>query len=253
MYAALVASLLWGGCAHTRPTVPGLPPLPAQFPRHTADQILEHIILSSDTLDAFRARASFSVRTPERAGSFSAEVRARAHDSLYLSISPGFGIEAARALVTPDSLYLYDRIHNELLYGSVQDAQGALGIPVDDPDLFRSFLGIIFPDPNVAWTVRANDSLYTLTDPTGVQRYTIDPRLWRVTTYQQVSPEGAIVEERAFSDFDVFDGVYLPRRISFRMPVDHSSASLYYRDLELNPASLSFQLHVNDTARRNRL
>lgn len=246
----LVAVFFVAGCASTRDISEPAPGLPEGFPNHSLADVRQNIALTSDSLISFSGRASFSVNSPAQSGSFSANVRARDNDSVFLSISPGFGIEAARALVTPDSFYLYDRIRNELTYGSVEDAGGILGVPVGNEDLFPNLLGIIFPEPGADWTLTSQDSLYYAIDPAGQRAYTIDPAYWRVIRYEERAPSGALVEERTFSEFDRFEGVYLPRRITFRRPLDESRASLYYREIDLNPKSLSFDLRVSGSASR---
>lgn len=250
LYAILVTLFLSAGCAGTRKVAEPRPGLPARFPNHSIAEVRQNIAFTTDTLASFSGRASFVVDTPDQSGRFSATVRAHKSDSVFLSISPGLGIEAARALVTPDSFFLYDRIRNELMYGSVDAAGGSLGVPVGNEDLFRNLLGIIFPEPDVQWSLTSSDSLYYARDPSGQHIYTIDPAYWRVVRYEERTPSGELIEERAFSEFTLFDGTYLPRRITFRRPLDHSSASLYYRELDLNPGSLSFDLRVSESADR---
>lgn len=245
---SLIILLALAGCAGPRPSIET--ELPADFPFHRVEQIQQNIILTSDTLHAFRGRASFSVSAPEQGGRFTAEIKSQRGDSLYMSISPGLGIEAARALVTQDSVFLYDRIKNTLSYGSLKDASTILSIPVSAEDLFRNLLGILVPDPEVEWSLEADSAFYYLDNPTQTLRYVIDPSLWRVVRYVEYAASGDLVEERIFSDFDVFDGVYLPRRVIFRRPGNHTVASLYYRNLDLNPDQLSFELNVRTSTKR---
>lgn len=252
-FVAIALILLAGGCARTRP-IPVLDTsLPAGFPQHRAEQIQQNILHATDTLLSYRAKASFSVTSPERSGRFSADLRNRRGDSLYMSISPGLGIEAARVLVTPDSVYLYDRIKSELMVGPLSRVGDLLAIPVSSEDLFRNLLGIVAPEANEKWRVEADSAHYYLRNQTNTRVYVIDPALWRVIRYTEFASSGEISEERIFSDYDVFNGVYLPRRIVFRRPLENSVASLYYRDLDLNPDEISFDLRVRDSARRTKL
>lgn len=252
LLAPLLLTLLLfaAGCAGTRPAADLPTALPDAYPYHSAAQIRQLILDDVDSLRAFQARASLALRTPEQSGQFSADVRNRRNDSLYLSISPGLGIEAARALVTPDSFFLYDRIKNRLTYGSLVAAEAFLPGPLAGDDVFRNLLGLVAPEPDVAWQVEAEDDRYVLTDPAGLRTYVVDPALWRVVRYEERTPTGELVEERTFSEFDRFDGVYLPRRVAFRRPLDDTSASLYYRSLALNPGPLSFDLRVSSKAER---
>ena len=242
--------LLLAGCSHTRP-VPRLDTtLPSTFPNHDAAAIAQQIGLSADTLQAFRAKASFAVDSPNRSGRFTADIRNRRGDSLYMSISPGLGIEAARVLVTPDSIFFYDRLKKRVTAGSLAEAGDLLAMPVTAADLFHNLLGLLAPSPDVDWQVAADSAYYHLRNPAGTQHYTVDPALWRVIRYEERTPEGELIDERRFSEFDVFHGVYLPRRLTFRRLDQSSTASLFYRDLDLNPSDLSFDLKVSSDAER---
>ncbi len=89
-------ALLLFGCASPRPAIDRA--VPEGFPHHSLDQILLYLRSSGDTLTTYEARAAVSLRSPGGGGQFSAEMEARRDDSLFVSISPGLGIEAARAL-----------------------------------------------------------------------------------------------------------------------------------------------------------
>lgn len=242
--------LLAAGCTslRTRPDAPA--ELPDAFPNHSVAQIRLQLSRTADTLHAFRARANLVLRSPAQSGQFSADLRARRADSLYLSISPGLGIEAARALVTPDSFFLYNRIENKLVYGDLDDAAGILPAPLAGADLFENLLGLGLPEANVDWSLTADTDTYVLRAPDGLRTYRVDPARWRVVHYEERTPTGDLVEERAFSEFGLFDGVYLPRRIVIRRPADETTGTLYYRSLTLNPSELSFPLRVGASAER---
>lgn len=248
----LIAGLFafWtSGCGPKPPANPRTE-LPNAFPNHTAENIQTQIRLTSDTLTSFKAKASLSIESPQRSGRFSADVHDRRGDSLYLAISPGLGIEAARALVTPDSFFLYNRIEKKLLYGSLDAAGEALPVVLTGDDVFRNLLGLVVPEPDVDWVLDADAAFYYLRDPEGLRMYKIDPALWRVVRYEERAPSGELVEERVFDKFDTFDGVYLPRSVVLRRPAEASSASLYYRSLDLNPPALSFDLRVSSGVTR---
>lgn len=251
-FSVLLAFLLLAvaGCSSTRPRGDAPAELPAAFPHHTPDQIRFNLLRPADTLRAFAARASLTLRSPQQSGQFSADLRSRRDDSLYLSISPGLGIEAARALVTPDSFFLYDRIRNNLTFGSLHDAEGILPPPLTGGDLFGSLLGLVAPDAGVAWQITADESHYLLRSPDGLQTFVVDPARWRVVRYERRTPTGEVVEEQVYSDFDRFGDVFLPRRVVFRRPTEETTATVYYRDLTINPDALTFTLRVSASASR---
>lgn len=236
------------GCAGPRTATEARRDLPAGFPNHSATAIQRHLLEGTDSLQAFRAKASLTVNSPDQRGSFSAQISHRRDDSLYMTLSPGLGIEAARILVTPDSFYVYNRIEKQLTYGAVRDAQAVLPAALTVDDLFANLTGTLVPSLNREWNVEADSSYYHLTS--GLRSYVVDPTTWRVVRYVKRSPSGEVVEERRFSEFDRFGSLYLPRRIIFRRPADDTNAVLYYRDLTLNPKRLQFDLRVSSSAER---
>lgn len=247
--AALIAVFFFYGCVSTPRSLDR--DLPSNFPNHSAEQILLNVRNAyPDSLFSYRAKASLAIRTPDESGQFTADMRRNVGDSLYVGISPGLGIEAARALVTPDSFYFYDRLKNRLVFGSRDEASTFLPQPFASEDLFENLLGLIRPAADVSWQIHTDSSYYYLVAPSGLLTYTIDPAFWRVTRFTERLDDGTLVEQRSFSEFDTFDGIVLPRKVEFRRPEEESRASIYYRSLSINPKSMSFDLSVRDSAER---
>ncbi len=238
------------GCTTTRPPLER--EIPEEFPYHSADQIMLNLRHDQAALHSYRARAAISIRSAENGGQFSAEMHARKNDSIYVSISPGLGIEAARALVTPDSFFFYDRIKNRLVYGSVDEAGDILPQPFTSENLFENLLGLVGPPADTEWEVSSDSAYYYLHDTNGTMTYVIDPAFWRVVRFEEQGAGGDLLERRTYSEFDQFDDTVVPRRLVFDRPGDDQRASIYYRDLTLNPDRLSFSLRVRDSAERVR-
>jgi hypothetical protein len=152
--------------------------------------------------------------------------------------------------MTPDSFYFYDRLKNRLVFGAIEDARDVLPHPFATEDVFRNLLGLVIPERSVAWKVEVDSTFYRLVDASGMRTYVIDPAFWRVIRYEEREPSGTLLEEYVFSEFDIFEGVVLPRRVVFRRPSAESTASIYYRSLSLNPTTLSFDLDVRASAER---
>lgn len=248
--AALLLGLAAAGCSGARRTTDVRPDLPDAFPNHSLVQIRGHLTAAADTLTGFSAKASLALRTPDQSASVSATIQHRRADSLYMSLSPGLGIEAARALVTPDSFYVYDRLKKRLTYGSLAYAAAFLPVPLAGDDVLRSLLGLTVPEADVDWRVEPDSGFYHLTDPSGLRRYVVDPARWRVVRYEAHTPDGQLYDVREYAEFDRVEGLILPRRVVFERPLDDTRARIFYRDLDLNPETLSFSFSVSDDAER---
>lgn len=245
----LASTLFVWGCGGPAATVDAPADVPAEFPNHSADDIVFEIRADTDDLEAFSGRAQLSIDSPSQRGTYSATLRNRRADSLFLSVGQ-FGFEGLRALVTSDSFYVYDLLRNRLTYGSVDDASSALPIPVGGDDVFRSLLGVIVPSSQADWRLNASGRYYTLTSPEQGQTLVVDPAIWRVIRYEERDASGDLVEERLYGDFHEFDGVLLPRRVTFNIPPQETSVTLAYRSISVNPESLDFGLRVNRSAER---
>lgn len=243
--------LLLAGCARTRSATTGpFSDLPNQFPNHSLPEVLGNIQQMPDTLFAFSAKANVSIKTPIQSGNFSSDLRHRKNDSLYMSVKPLLGVVVARTLVTPDSFYVYDRLKRKLILGALDDASGLLPPGFTNADVFPNLLGLVAPNPSVRWHLEADSLFYVLTTPNERFRYTIDPSIWRVVRFEERSSAGDLIEERMFSNFDVIEGIPMPRRVALRRPFDETAASFYYKRINLNPNTLSFDLKVRDNVER---
>ncbi len=243
----LSAMLLFAGCSGSKPDVLDVTDLPDTFPHHTEDQVRAFVSAGSDTLTAFKARASVSVKSPQQSARFGSSIDSRRRDSLYLNVRATLGIEAARALVTPDSFFVYDRIKRKLYMGDIQKAASVLPLPISDAGVFEMLLGIdMLPERD--WNLTADSTLYRFSSDDGLQEVLVDPRYWRVSRMIKRDTGGTVVEERNYSEFADFDGIVLPRRVELSKPEEDTYASIFYNKLELNPASLNMKLSVSEGA-----
>jgi len=260
-FVALLALATGAGCASSPPRE-ATGEVPEAYPNHSFDDIRQALVRGTDTLQRFTAEARLSLDTPEFDRSLSAGLRARrgaTGDSLHLSLSQ-MGITAARILVTPDSFFVYNALENELTYGALSDAGGALPAPLRTGRAFENLLGLTAPRTGRGgWQVRPSTAeegneryVLTSTGADGTQRrLVVDPSRWRALRYTERSADGTLLDERAFSQFGRFSGLFLPRRVKLRQPPQSSSASIYYRTLTLNPPRLPpFELNVPDGAKR---
>ncbi len=236
------------GCAGLRTVTAPPPELPEAFPNHSAEEIIARMQLPADSLQSYRAEGRILVRSEDEGRSFGAEIYHRRDGPLFISISPGLGIVAARILVTPDSFYVYNRIENRLVYGSREHAATNLPIALPQERLFETMLGLLKPDPEAGWIVSADMSRYYL--DTSDERYVVNPSYWRVLRYEQAAPDGAIVEVREYSAFEETGGHFLPREVILRRPEEQTLLQLHYGEIDLAPEEMRFDRDVSPSAER---
>ena len=236
-------------CSGSRPVFDSDVELPEGFPDHSLEQIQQHLATLPVAVDSYKAESALSVRTPARSGNFSASISHRKNDSLLISISM-LGIQGVKTLVTPDSFYVHDRINKELTIGGIGSLQRILPLPATSESLYATMLGLLTPDNLSSLELSSDPRYYTISIPDQYKKFTIDPVYWRVVRYEERSPSGSLIEERTYAEFDNIEGVYLPRRLTFRRPGDDTAASIYYRDLNINPNKLSFDFNVDSSVDR---
>lgn len=245
----LFSILTLAACSGSRPTFNTDAEVPEGFPNHSLDDIRTQLNALTVPVEAYIAESSLSVKTPARSGTFNADISHRKNDSLLITISM-LGIQGVKTLVTPDSFYVHDRINKELTIGGIDKLQRILPLPVTSETLYSSMLGLLEPEADNALELSADARYYTLSIPDENKKFMIDPAFWRVVRYEERAGDGSLVEERTFSEFDDIEGVYLPRRLTFRRPGDDMSASIYYRDININPRKISFNFEVGSSVQR---
>jgi hypothetical protein len=243
---ALFLSGLLAACGGSRIAVVDRQPVPDAFPHHSVEQIRDSVAAGTISLRGFSAKAAIAVSRQGESSRFSTEILHRRGDSLYMTASGALGVQGLRALLTPDSFFVYDRIKKKLFYGDISRAQELFLEPVYSDDLFRDLLGIPSISDGVDWRLESDSALYYLHDDAHGQMYMVDPGFWRVIRYSKRSPDGDLEEERTFSEFGIVDNVFLPRRITLRRPPRETAASIFFRSIDLDPPSYRFALDVGD-------
>ena len=242
-----IALVLLGVLASCRTVRLPSAPLPDGFPDHSAAQVLSHLPTPDSLWDTFRVEAALAFATPEGSGSFSADILVRRPDSVLVRIRAPLGIEVARALVTPDSIFLYDRVERTLYSGSADSDLLPAGL--HSADLSAAFFGFD-PVPAGDWSSSADSLIYRLERTDGSVTLLVEPRWWRVTARDARDGSGTVTERRRFTEFERFEGLVLPRRIVTIRPVEGTRASFFVRKVETHPADTRMDLGVRPDARR---
>lgn len=236
-----------GSLASCRATRPPTAPLPAGFPHHAAPEVLA-LLPSPDSLwSTFRIEAALAFATPEGSGSFSAHILVRRPDSVLVRIRAPLGIEVARALITPDSVLLYDRVERTL-YAGPSDAD-LLPAGLHASDLSAAFFGFDRPQGG-DWTIRPDSLLYRLERGDDSETLLVDPRWWRITARDTRDATGTVTERRRFTEFTRYGNLVVPRRIVTLRPVEGTRASFFVRKVEPYPTDTDMDLGVRSDARR---
>lgn len=245
-YTQFISVVLLGVLTSCHSTRSPIAPVPAGFPDHTAEQVLSHLPTPDSLWSTFRVEAALAFATSDGSGSFSAHILVHRPDSILIRIRAPLGIEVARALVTADSVLMYDRVERTLYSGPVDS--GLLPAGLRSTDLSASFFGFD-PVPPGGWSNRGDSLLYRLERNDGLTLL-VDPRWWRITARDSSDASGVVAERRRFTEFQRYDGLVLPRRIVTIRPLEGTRASFFVRKVEAYPADTNMDLGVREDARR---
>ena len=161
-FAVLGLVLFVSGCRAVKPVVGervrDLSPI-------SANELL-NVLKTQDAAGVlyYSAKADVSMKTDAEKRSFKAHIRVVRDSAAWLSITPALGIEVARALLTPDSLKLIDKLHDSYWVGDTGQAHVKFGIQPSLKLLQEALLGLpIELDPEDKYRSDREDGMYTLT------------------------------------------------------------------------------------------
>lgn len=84
---------------------------------NNAEFILSEMNNSELNFETFSAKSAVTITKEEKVTSFKANLRIRTDSAIWISITPIFGIEMARVLITEDSVKVLDRLNKEYFTG----------------------------------------------------------------------------------------------------------------------------------------
>lgn len=107
----LAATVLLSGCKVKRVTQKS-PLLPV-----SENFLLDQLTQSSFDFESLNGKLSVSASSPSQNGSFKVNLRIKSGNTIWMSITPALGIEAARLTIEPDTLKFIDKIKNQYYVG----------------------------------------------------------------------------------------------------------------------------------------
>lgn len=166
----------------------------------SAKQLLDSVTFNEMKIEWVSAKANVDANIGEDDKSFSVTLRIHRDSAIWVSINAILGVEAARILITKDSLKLIDRIHNKFAIADYEYLADILRIKIDYHAIEAMLLGNFFGyrNENKFNSVYLEDKYFILSsltkrklrrsledkDPNKpiVQDFYIDPLTYRILT-----------------------------------------------------------------------
>lgn len=144
--------------------------------RMSARALLANADATFPDYKTFSGRARIKYNDGKGSTSFTANIRLEKDKRLWISVSPALNIEVGRALITPDSIKVIDRINKEYTARSIDFIQKYVDYPVDFKLLQELILGSIVPEvANDRSTINDNAHLLRKENRTVQNLLWIDP------------------------------------------------------------------------------
>lgn len=233
----LCLGLLWVGCKATK-TITGAPV------KITSKELKAKLKEKTLTYHTLQAKLSISYETPQEKRSFKGDLRVKKDSAIWLSVTPLLGLEVARIYITPDTVYILDRLNKQYVRQPLHQLEERYGLP-DDFSLLQSLLiGDIYPHFANADTVQFVDSAYQIVQEKGglhqvlwVEPYSFN--LTRLNVHQKASNHQV---EARFSDYELVEEQPFANSRSWQLSSeDQFSADLSFNRVRINnPLQFTF-------------
>lgn len=136
-----------------------------ELPARSAEKVLERALTSrQEPVRYYSAKADVELSMPDEQRSFKAHLRSVQDSAAWVSVVPLLGIEAARVLLTRDSLKILDKVNDRYFVGDTGSATKRFGVAPDLALLQQAINGTaIGLDPQERYRVDREDGHYVLT------------------------------------------------------------------------------------------
>jgi hypothetical protein len=224
-------------------------------------ELINRVAEGEGTFDNIRIRASGALTADGNSQSFRVEVRIVKDSLIWVELAdPVLGLKLARAIITPDSIFMINRIDREYFKGDISELQNQFGVSYGFRELQRVLSG------NLVFEIDRSFELYyvpgsyllsnvnplLLTDSSeqqledaALQAY-INPSQFKPSRQVQYDPETDLTYSLYYHGFkDVGNGFYYPDIIELEYgDKAENKLRLVIRRFEQNDPELRFPFNI---------
>ena len=138
---------------------------PKEIPLRSAEKVVD-LVVARDTgyVRYYKAKADVGFENADGSKSFGAHIKSVLDSAAWVSVTPALGIEVARAVLTPDSLKLLDRLNDKYWIGDTAAVEKRFGLQPSLGLLQDALLGrAIGLDPEEKYKIDREEGQYVLT------------------------------------------------------------------------------------------
>ena len=217
------------------------------------NELLDFIQIEEDWLKTLKASCRISVDSEEFSGNFFANVYYIKKDSLLLSVSGPFGVQAGSLFIGKERFIFYNQMSNKFYNGSIKDFENKNLFQF--PLKMRELINIFTAKENLP-SMRIEDykidnGMYYINATNGSDKYNVwvDNSAGRIVKLT-VNRNDQIILTREYGDFVASGNSYFPRKIKMVRPEEKQAVSVYYTNLSINEAidREDFIINIADNA-----
>jgi hypothetical protein len=217
------------------------------------NQLLDYIQTEEGQLITLEASCRISVDSEEFSGNFFANVYYINEDSLLLSVSGPFGVQAGTLFIGKERFIFYNKMTNKFYNGSVTDFEdkNLFQFPLKMRELINIFAAKEdLPSMKIKDYI-IDDGLYFISATNNNYEYKIwiDNSTGRIVKLSQ-HKDNQTMFVREYGDFVTSGNSHFPRKIKMVRPDKKQAVSVYYTHLSINEeiARDNFIINISDNA-----
>jgi hypothetical protein len=219
----------------------------------TFRQLLEHIENEQQKIKSLQAISRITIESKEFSGNFFARILYQQSDSLLITVTGFFGLEAGNLFIGKERFIFYNQMSNKFYNGSVQDFKSRkfMQFPLTLSELSNLFLGRETFTIMKIVTYTQEENLFFIAAQNGDYNYKIwiDPytgHILKLFTYRF----DQLIYTREYGDFIKIDKTYFPRKIIMNQPEENQAVAVYYTELKINKEinREKFEIKISDNA-----
>ena len=200
---------------------------PSGLPTISTTQLLDSVRRNS-SYQFLSAKLSVNHSTEEKTQSFGVRARLKKDSIIWLSITPGLGIEAIRVVITPDSIKMLNRLEqkyfsesfertNELLKMEVSFEVLQSALTGEFVRLYKEDMYLLKPLVDLYTLEAESERIPSTNAPLKLeQRTEVDPSIWRVTRSVLRNPSRNEQILAEYNDFQQLENMIFPTSMRFR-------------------------------------
>lgn len=227
--------------------------------RDISDVSYRELLLNNEawqkSVKSINGSTRITLDTPQYSGNFTADILTNGQDSLLLTVTGPMGIRVGKVFVGDARFVFYNQVMNQFLTGTREDFEGMnfLQFPLELTQLRSVFsaqdrFGILKKE-----TYELRDNAFYVKTANGTHNYNIwfDPATLCIKRIEYYDGQ-QLLFYKEYDQFEEFDGVLFPRRISFVRPEENQGLSIYFTELELNKPVPEdrFKINISDKAKQ---